>query len=143
MASPASEHLFDLVGFDAEIARAEKTQTLVPGPDDYHARQVSLHSLDKAHYAHYYADIVGTGMKTAYPGPLGWVELFAGPGMLRVRQLNEFKAGSPVEAIAIRDPFDRYVFVDSDTRCVRALDYRVGGEPGVTVLEGDAKRRCT
>jgi hypothetical protein len=78
MASP--DHLFDPIGFKApapktgelaelnELARLERERTLVYGPDGQFARQVCLHSLDKAHYAHYYADIVGTAMKRAYPG---------------------------------------------------------------------------
>jgi three-Cys-motif partner protein len=150
MAVHSHDHLFDPVAFNevgrresavspmSELLRLDSAQTLVLAPDGYHARQVGLHSLDKAHYARYYAEIVGTAMKTAYPGPLAWVELFAGPGMLRVKDLNEFKPGSPLEAIGVRDPFDHYVFVDQDARCVRALQARVGGNPRVSVLQGDA-----
>src|ERR1700736_2607391 len=86
---------------DDALAFDRKT-TLVPGDDGWLARQVALHSLDKAHYARYYADIVGTAMKNAWPGPLAWVELFAGPGRLYVKELAAFKPGSPVEATGIR-----------------------------------------
>jgi three-Cys-motif partner protein len=102
------------------------------------ARVVALHSLDKAHYARYYADIVGRAMKTAYKGPLAWVELFAGPGRLYVKDLEAFKPGSPVEAVNIKSPFDIYVFADLDPRCVGALRQRVGEREGVHVLKGDA-----
>jgi three-Cys-motif partner protein len=143
------DHLFDPVEFHVPVAAREATgsalqldtkSTLVNFPEDgHHARVVCLHSLDKAHYASKYADIVGTGMKTAYRGPLAWIELFAGPGVLQVKDLgNKFHPGSPVQATSIRDPFDHYVFVDIDPRCVRALNERVGYLPGVTVLEGNA-----
>src|ERR1017187_4125154 len=81
-----------------EALAFDREKTLVPGDDRLPARKVALHSLDKAHYAHYYADIVGRAMKSAYPGPLAWVELFAGPGRLYVKDLEAFKPGSPVEA---------------------------------------------
>jgi len=142
------DHLFDLGAFPkasrrssqpSELTEAlalDRETKLVTGPDGLLARAVCLHSLDKAHYAHYYADIVGTGMKTAYPGPLAWVELFSGPGLLYVKDLAAFKAGSPLEALGIRDPFDIYVFADLDERCIGALDQRVGGRGHV--LRGNA-----
>ena len=145
-----AEHLFELdpaptaktrrasVSELADAVSLDRIPTLVRAPDGQVARKVCLHSLDKAHYAHYYADIVGTGMKNAYPGPLAWVELFCGPGMLYVKDLDQFKPGSPLEALGIRDPFDIYVFADLDDRCVRAMQARVGGNPRVSVLSGDA-----
>jgi three-Cys-motif partner protein len=122
----------------AEALALDRETTLVPGDDGLLARKVALHSLDKAHYAHYYADIVGRAMKTAYKGPLAWVELFSGPGRLFVKDLEAFRPGSPAEAVAIKSPFDIYVFADLDERCVECLQKRVGERPGVHVLRGDA-----
>jgi three-Cys-motif partner protein len=120
----------------------DRETTLVEGDDGLLARKVALHSLDKAHYAHYYADIVGRSMQNAYPGPIAWVELFAGPGRLYVKDLDTFKAGSPIEALTIPKPFDYYVFADLDPRCTDVLRERVVGEapgrPNVHVLDGDA-----
>lgn len=127
--APTSSELTDALALDRDT-------TLVTAPDGLPARKVCVHSLDKAHYAHYYADIVGTGMKTAYPGPLVWVELFAGPGTLYVKDMAAFKPGSPLEALGIRDPFDTYVFADLDDRCCDALEQRVAGRGHV--LKGDA-----
>lgn len=124
-----------------EVDRAlqvDNKRSLIAGSDGAPARRVCQHSLDKAHYARYYADIVGRAMKNAYPGPLVWIELFAGPGELYVQDLGEFRPGSPVEATTIPEPFDTYVFADLDPRCVAALDARVGGSPRVHTLCGDA-----
>ncbi len=142
------DHLFD-PGAAARLLRrssqpseltdalaVDRDKTLVMGPDGLPARNVRVHSLDKAHYAHYYADIVGTGMKSAYPGPLVWVELFAGPGLLYVKDMDAFKPGSPLEALGIRNPFNTYVFADLDDRCCDALERRVAGRGHV--LRGDA-----
>jgi three-Cys-motif partner protein len=122
----------------AEALALDRETRLVPGDDGFLAREVALHSLDKAHYAHYYADIVGSGMKTAYKGPLVWGELFSGTGRLFVKDLAAFRPGSAVDAVGIKYPFDMYVFADLDERCVECLDHRVGGRPGVHVLQGDA-----
>jgi three-Cys-motif partner protein len=145
--------LFDADDYVAQAAKSEdmapaalpedalvldRNTALVPGDDGLLARKVSVHSLDKAHHVHYYADIVGRAMKKAYGGPLVWVELFAGPGRLYVKEMDAFKPGSPVEAVDIKVPFDTYVFVDLDERCVSALQQRVGSRPGVHVLQGDA-----
>jgi three-Cys-motif partner protein len=50
--------------------------------------------------------------------------------------------GSPVEALRVRAPFDRYVFCDFDTECVNALRARADCEAIGTradVRQGDAK----
>lgn len=111
---------------------------LVPGDDGLPARLVAVHSADKAHYVRYYANIVGTAMTKAYPGPIVWIELFAGPGRLYVKGLKQYRAGSPLEALEIRRRFTTYVFADLDRGCIEALETRVAGQPGVHVLQGDA-----
>jgi three-Cys-motif partner protein len=63
--------------------------------------------------------------------------------VLHVTDLGDFRPGSPVQATSIRDPFNHYVFVDMDARCVRALTERVGYFPGVTIIEGDANSAPT
>lgn len=147
--------LFDPSQYRGELAKAapsptdltealalDRETTFVPGDDGLPARKVALHSLDKAHYARYYADIVGRAMQTAYPGPIAWVELFSAPGRLYVKDLNAFKPGSPVEALTIPKPFDYYVFADLDPRCTAALRERISSAaprlPNVYVLDGDA-----
>jgi len=122
---------------DDELALDEK-RVLLDDDEGLKSRKVHVHSADKAYYAQKYADIVGTGMKRAYGGPLAWVELFSGPGRLRVVEEQRFRAGSPVEALGIRDPFQHYVFCDLDPECIASLYARVGGRPGVHVLEGNA-----
>jgi three-Cys-motif partner protein len=101
------------------------------------SRCVSLHSLEKAYGARRYAEIVGTAMAGKFPA-LWWVELFAGPGRLLVRDTGKFVDGSPVEALNIRRPFDGYVFADLSLPCVESLRRRVGLAPNAHVLAGNA-----
>ena len=110
--------------------------SLVADDEGLLSRVIHMHSSDKDHYVHYYADIVGTGMRQKFP--LAWVELFAGPGRLFNVDRERFEKGSPLRALDVRNPFGTYVFSDLDPACVASLRHRVGVTPGVHVLEGDA-----
>jgi three-Cys-motif partner protein len=113
-----------------------ETQGLVVDDDLLFSRAISEHSLVKAHCARRYAEIVGTAMGGKWS--LWWVELFAGPGQLYRRDTGEFAPGSPLEALSIPRPFNGYVFVDLERRCVGSLDRRAGGAKNVHILQGDA-----
>ena len=54
-----------------------------------------------------------------------YLELFSGPGYLLDESSREELPGSPIQALTIRRPFDRYVFADYSDVCVNALDRRV------------------
>jgi three-Cys-motif partner protein len=103
--------------------------------DGAFARAVSLHSSEKAEYAHRYAEIVGTAMKKWYTV---WIELFAGPGKLYVRDTGTFVPGSPVQALNIPRQFNRYIFSDLNPACTESLHRRIGNVHGVHILRGDA-----
>jgi three-Cys-motif partner protein len=109
---------------------------LVVDDEELFSRAVSLHSAEKAYCARTYAEIVGTAMGRKWK--LWWIELFAGPGRLYVRETGEFVPGSPIEAMLIRRPFDGYVFADLDPACAESLRRRVGDGRSVHVLRGDA-----
>lgn len=100
------------------------------------SRVVHLHSAAKAAYARRYADIVGTAMGGKWQ--LWWVELFAGPGQLYVKETGDFVPGSPIEAMRIRRPFDGYVFADLSEPCAESLRHRIGSDPRAHVFCGDA-----
>lgn len=63
---------------DAVVMGASRDHQLVPDDEQSLSRIIQLHSEDKDHYAHYYADIVSSAMAGKFPA-LAWVELFAGP----------------------------------------------------------------
>ena len=117
-----------------------ETAGLVVDEDMLFSRAVHLHSAAKAAYARRYADIVGVAMGSKWQ--LWWIELFAGPGQLYVRETGEFVPGSPLEAMSIRRPFDGYVFADLSEPCAESLRRRVGHDPRASVLCGDANGAC-
>jgi three-Cys-motif partner protein len=130
--------LFDQDDFVAlrEPRRLRATKGLVPDDEMLFSRCVSLHSAAKSAYARRYAEIVGTAMGSKWR--LWWIELFAGPGRLYVRETGEFVPGSPIEAMRIRRPFDGYVFADLSKPCAESLRRRIGNTPSAHVLSGDA-----
>lgn len=71
-----------------------------------------------------------------------YLELYAGPGRLLDESTGREQAGSPIQALEVRKPFDRYVFSDFADECVEALTERVVRHPSgenAEVLCGDAK----
>jgi three-Cys-motif partner protein len=119
-----------------DLRRYESGGLVLDASETLFSRAVSLHSAPKAAYARRYAEIVGTAMRRKWQ--LWWVELFAGPGELYIRDTQEFVPGSPIEALAITNPFHGYVFADLDRRCTESLSRRIDPRANTYVLEGDA-----
>jgi three-Cys-motif partner protein len=100
------------------------------------ARPIKPHSREKAHYVSRYASTVSVAMACKFE--IWWLELFAGPGMLFDRELNQYPKGSPLEALSVPKPFSGYVFADASQECVDSLERRIGPRPGVHIRRGDA-----
>lgn len=71
-----------------------------------------------------------TGMKNRWGNRI-YLDLFAGPGHVvikdhHVRNRKRRVLGSPLIALTVPDPFDRYIFCDSDATAIDALRTRVG-----------------
>lgn len=71
-----------------------------------------------------YDRLFSTGMKNKWDCRV-YIELYAGPGLLRVRGTNRFIWGSPIHALGIPDAFDKYIFCDSNAEALEALQKRV------------------
>lgn len=65
---------------------------------------------------------------------LQYVELYSGPGRLLDERSGREQPGSPIEALAVRKPFTRYVFSDYSSECAGALAARVGSRSDATVV---------
>jgi hypothetical protein len=77
-----------------------------------------------------YDRLFSTGMKNKWDCRV-YIELYAGPGLLRIRGTNRFIWGSPIHALGIPDAFDKYIFCDSNAGALEALQKRVSGRfPG-------------
>jgi three-Cys-motif partner protein len=111
---------------------------LVPGQEDgLPTRVVKPHSAEKATMVRRNLDIVTRALNRQW-FDIHYLELFAGPGRLYDPRTDIEMPGSPMEALALPEPFQRYVLSDFSPDCVDALNQRIGPRPDVHVLEGDA-----
>ena len=89
-----------------------------------------------------YATMFSTAMKNKWDCRV-YVDLFTGAGLAKIRGTSRIIKASPLLALEVRDPFDKYVFCDLDEDNINALKQRVeAGYPGVdaTYIHGDANR---
>lgn len=103
-------------------------------------RGVWPHSAKKSWMVSRIVDVVSKAMSGKWR-QLGYVELYTGPGRLLDQSTGLELPGSPIEALRVRAPFDRYVFCDFDDDCVAALGERARREPvgaRAEVQAGDA-----
>lgn len=118
---------------------------LLPGlTDGLPVRLVKPHSAKKAQMVSRDLGTVGRAMNRKW-FKVAYLELFCGPGYLYDEGSGEEVPGSPLQALGIASPFDRYVFSDFSDRCCEALSTRLDrlraelpGLPPTDVLVGDA-----
>jgi len=108
-----------------ESGREFDTDGLVCGRDGLPVRSVGRWSKDKHHFLQRYIHAFTTAMKDKpqWEG-LGFIDLFSGPGMCRVRETDEEIDGSPLIALGSPKPFDGFVFADKSADCLDAVEQR-------------------
>jgi three-Cys-motif partner protein len=100
-------------------------------------RGVQPHSAKKAEQVFRGIDTVSVAM-SRQPFAVQYVELYSGPGVLLDEMNSKEVPGSPLQSLAVRRPFDQYVFSDLSEQCIDALDRRVGHRSNVSIMHGDA-----
>jgi len=99
---------------------------------------------EKYELAKLYGTLFTTGIRSKWD-ELVYVDLFAGAGRSRVRRVGTDRVlpASPMLALTLDHPFDRYVFCESDEERMKALEERVRREfSGVDVrfVSGDVNQ---
>jgi three-Cys-motif partner protein len=112
--------------------------------DDLPARLIKPQSLDK-HYRHaQYCGIFTSSMKDLWPGRLGYLELFAGPGLTILEDARGAveEDGCPLQAAIPSTRFQRLAFVEYNQGLADALEQRIRrrglGPDRARVFCGDA-----
>jgi three-Cys-motif partner protein len=72
-----------------------------------------------------YAKLFSTGMKDKWNERV-YIELYAGSGFAKIRHTSRVIAGSPIRALIVEHPFDKYIFCERQPRELGALKKRVG-----------------
>jgi three-Cys-motif partner protein len=71
-----------------------------------------------------YCDIFTRGSRRNWD-QLVYIDLFSGPGFCRVKETGKILKSSPLVALSLPIPFDRYIFCDNDPESIEALAERV------------------
>ncbi|MGH9428116.1 MAG: three-Cys-motif partner protein TcmP [Terriglobia bacterium] len=90
-----------------------------------------------------YATVFSTGMKNKWDERI-YVDLYAGAGYSRVRETNTVLAASPILALLVADPFDKYIFCEKKNELLAALKLRVAKTAPaakVSFVLGDCNQR--
>ncbi len=107
--------------------------------DGLHCPVIKPHSLEKIVRHDLYARVFATALKATWP-QRAYVGLYSGAGRARLETTGEIIETTPLGALRIPDPFTKYIFVDRDEECTRALRTRIASLPDthdVTLLMGD------
>ena len=86
----------------------------------------------------YYAALFSKGMKEKWKRV--YIELYAGAGYSHIRDTERVIAGSPIQALKLKVPFDKYIFCEQDPEKLEALRARVrlhAPSADVTFIPGD------
>ncbi|MCC6651529.1 MAG: three-Cys-motif partner protein TcmP [Candidatus Eisenbacteria bacterium] len=114
-----------------------------PGPDGLPVQCVGIWATDKHHYLRQYIGATRSVRKKFLgPGKGGaaFIDIFAGPGMVRVRDTGDIHPGSPLIALQHREaPFSKLVFADREPANVAALQARTASDAArVKIIPGDS-----
>ena len=69
-----------------------------------------------------------------------YIDLYSGAGYSRIAGTNTFLKGSPLIALTVEDPFDKYIFCEEDPELLQALRTRVkriAPMANVVYIQGD------
>jgi len=80
----------------------------------------------KHHYLDHYCGITAMAMKNRFKSRV-FVDVMAGPGLCKLKDTGEELFGSPLTAM--KHPFTKFVFIESDPIMAAALEKRVQAHP--------------
>lgn len=93
----------------------------------------------------FYAKLFSTGMKDKWDERV-YIELYAGSGHSKIRDTSRIVAGSPLQALALEHPFDKYIFCEVNSKALDALRARVertAPSAKVAYISGDCNQRVS
>jgi three-Cys-motif partner protein len=98
---------------------------------------------DKYSLVSLYDSLFSTGMKNKWDCRV-YIDLFSGPGLVSLQSSNRFLWGSPIQALLVKDRFDKYIFCERSPQYLDALKARVGvvsPASDVSFVLGDCNER--
>lgn len=109
-------------------------------PDGLPYNDVGNWTEEKHRLVAYYAAQFSGAMKDKFQKRV-YIELYAGAGYSRIRESARIIPGSPINALTLKEPFDKYIFCEADDKKRAALEVRIrrhaATNSDVTVVPGD------
>jgi three-Cys-motif partner protein len=100
---------------------------------------------DKYALVRLYCQLFSTGMKKKWEQRT-YIDLYAGAGLSRVKGTGKILLGSPLIALSVDAPFDKYIFCEEDTAKLRDLEIRVRRDfplANAVYISGDCNKVAT
>lgn len=107
------------------------------------APEVGAWAEDKHRLVSLYSTLFSSSMKAKWSKRI-YVELYALAGFSRIRGTSKFVLGSPLLALKVTDPFDKYVFCEEQTNKLEALKIRAGRiapNADIAYVQGNCNKR--
>ena len=111
--------------------------------DDLYCPEVGEWTEEKHTVVSLYAKLFSTGMKDKWDERV-YIELYAGSGFAKIKHTSRWVAGSPIRALTLMDPFDKYIFCERQPKELDALEKRVtriAPSRNVAYVPGDCNER--
>jgi three-Cys-motif partner protein len=109
------------------------------------ASEVGAWTEQKHRLVSLYSTLFSSGMKIKWAKRI-YVELYAGAGYSKIRDTSKFIFGSPLRALKVRDPFDKYVFCEEKPAKINALRIRaerLAPDADIAYVQGDCNKRTS
>jgi three-Cys-motif partner protein len=110
--------------------------------DGLYTPEVGTLGLQKYKLVALYNELFSTGMKKRWDRRV-YIDLFAGAGKARLKDTGKVVLGSPLIALGVPNPFDRYIFCENDPEAMNALQQRVQKDypqADVRFVQGDCNQ---
>lgn len=100
-----------------------KSEQLIWQPDGLKELDAGPWTEEKYRLLFNYIDMFSRGMKNAFKERI-YIDLYSGPGCAKIRGTEKILQGSPLLAMGLKDPFDKYIFCDENIDSLNALQKR-------------------
>ncbi len=113
------------------------------GEDRFYLPEAGEWSQRKHEKFKYYTSMFSSSMKNKWDCRV-YIDLFAGPGKWRIKGTDKVELGSPLVAMSVDQPFDKYIFCEANSRSLEALKARTKRyfpDLDTIFVEGDANKR--
>jgi len=120
-----------------------RDETLPPSDDGLICPEVGGWAEEKHRLVSLYSALFSAGMKDKWSRRV-YVELYAVAGYSRIRGSSRLIEGSPLRALTLEHPFDKYIFCEENPERLEALKSRVGRKSlnsDVTYIQGNCNER--